>query len=413
MIFQIITILFYLLTYNRILAQIFNSIIRKFEIHFDDEVDFKILFINKIEQLETFITVYTNNPIEQMNEINKNYVKYKNLISTKKKNEQRLNAKKKNVEEDNENLIFKNPKYINWKEIYKKGYDKFYIIFTIIIAMADITVYAVIYAIWLDYKDKSSSTLELIYNSWNFERNTLRIVNFYNFMLFNNQTLEDIKRDFFTDNNYTAIENIHRILYSYYDLKKKRQKIANIYRNYDYFCEYTCKSLYDVLDSMKTTMFAKTLIKLREQNIVDIEQMKAGFVKECEQSKPFIGNSVSPAFQNLYQKVTDSMILMNNRTYEAIIGKIFSSSFQRLSFLYLFVIKYIIYVVGNITYTDASNTILHILENYIIITLILYIIYEIILFIFFFFVYIFNIGTECKNMFRLKRVFEITNSIEN
>ena len=414
MIFQIITILFYLLKYNLIMAQIINSIIRKFDMNFDEEVDFKTLFSNKIEQLETFITIYTNNPIEPMNEINKNYIKYKNLISKKKKNEQRLNNNKKIVVEEDENLIFKdNQKYINWKEIYQKGYDKFYIIFTIIIAIADITVYVVIYSVWLDYKNKSSSTLESIYNSWNFERNTLRIVNFYNTMLFNNQTLEDIKRDFFRDDNYTAIENIHRILYSYYDLKKKRQKIANIYKNYDYFCEYTCKSLYDVLESMKTTMFAKTLIKIKEQNNIDIEQLKAGFVNECEESNPFIGNSVSPAFQNLYQKVTDAMILLNNRTYEEIIGKIFNISFQRLSSVYLFVIKFIIYVVGNITYIDASNTILQILENYIIITLILYIIYEIILFIFFFFVYIFNISTECKNMFKLKSVFEITNSIEN
>ena len=164
---------------------------------------------------------------------------------------------------------------------------------------------------------------------------------------------------------------------------------------------------------MKTTMFAKTLIKIRAQNNIDIEQLKAGIVKECEESKPFIGNSVSPAFQNLYQKVTDSMILLNNRTYEAIIGKIFNISFQSLSSIYFIVIKFIIYIVGSITYTDASDTILQILENYIIITLILYIIYEIVLFIFFFFVYIFNIGTECKNMFSLKCVFEITNSIEN
>ena len=113
MIFQIITILFYLLIYNRILAQIINSIIRKFDMIFDEEDDFKTLFINKILQLETFITKYTNNPIEPMNEINKNCIIYKNLINKKKKNEQRLNNNKKIVEEEDENLIFKdNQKYI-------------------------------------------------------------------------------------------------------------------------------------------------------------------------------------------------------------------------------------------------------------------------------------------------------------
>ena len=74
---------------------------KKFEIHFDDEVDFKTLFSNKIGQLETFITIYTDNPIEPMNEINKNCIKYKNAINKKTKSEQRLNANKKNVEEIN------------------------------------------------------------------------------------------------------------------------------------------------------------------------------------------------------------------------------------------------------------------------------------------------------------------------
>ena len=156
-----------------------------------------------------------------------------------------------------------------------------------------------------------------------------------------------------------------------------------------------------------------TLLNLKEKYNIDKEMMKKGFIKECEESKPFIGNSVSPAFQNLYQKVTDSMILLNNRTYEAIIREIFNSTFPKLSSTFLNVIRYIIYIVGKVTYTHASDRIFEILGNYIVITLILYILSEIALFIFFFFIYIWNINTECKNMFKLKSVFEITNSIEN
>ena len=414
MIFQIITILLYLLTYNRILAQILNSIIIKFEMNFDDDNDFKILFKTKIDQLNSIVNIYTNNPITPMSEINKNCIKYKNLLNKKKKNEQRSNMNKKIVEEEDDNLIFKDKqKYINWIEIYQKGYDKFYIIFTIIIAITDIIVYAVLFAIWIDYNKKSTATLELIYYSWNFERNTLRVVNFYNTMLFNNQTLEDITNDYFSYDNYTAIENIHQILYSYFELKRKRQNIANIYKSYEFFCDYNCKSLYDVLDSMKTNSFSQTLSIVKEKYNIDSEELKIGFVKECEENKPFIGNSVSPAFQNIYQKITDAMILLKNRTYEAVIKTIFSSSFPKLSSVFLNVIRYIIYIVGNITYTDASNTILEILGKYIIISLILYIVYEFLLFIFFFFIYIWNINTQCKNIFKLKSVFEVANPIDN
>ena len=129
MMFELLTIFFYLLTFNKILAQIINSIIIKFDIIYDDENDFRKLFSTKICQLEAFIVLYPTNPINSMREINKNYLKYKNLVSLKKKNEQRFNLNKKSIGDEDEKLIFKNnKKYINWTDIYKKGYNRFYII---------------------------------------------------------------------------------------------------------------------------------------------------------------------------------------------------------------------------------------------------------------------------------------------
>ena len=134
-----------------------------------------------------------------MNEINKNCLKYKNLVTKKRKNEQRLNANKKVVEEEDESILFKdNQKYVNWIEIYNRGYNKFYLIFTLLITIIDASVYGVIFGIWNNYGFKSKANLDSIYKSWNFERNTLRVVNFYNTMVFLNQTLEDITNDYCT-----------------------------------------------------------------------------------------------------------------------------------------------------------------------------------------------------------------------
>ena len=411
MIFQIITIIFYLLTYFEILVQIINSIILKFDLIFDDENDFKKLFAAKIDQLESIVSIYSNNPITSMNEINKNSIKYKNLINKKKKNEQNIN--KKIFEEDKAFKFNNRQKYINWKEIYKKGYGKFYMIFTLIIAIGDILVYGIILIIWIEYSEKSKATFEIINHSWIFERNTLRVANFFNTMIFMNLTSEDISHDYFSPTEDRTMENLLQILSSYYVLRKKRQKIINIYKRFSYFSDYNCKSLYNVIQSIEDNSFAQTLLILKDKYNLDPERIKNGFIKECEESKPFIGNSVSPSFQSLYQKIANSMILLNNRTYKAIIDKIFNSNFPKISSLFLSVTRYIIYIVGKVTYTDASNRIIEILGNYIDITLILYIISEILLFIIFFLIYIWNINTECKNMFKLKSVFEITNSIEN
>ena len=413
MIFELLTLLFYLLIFNKILANIINSIISKFDIIYDDENDFRKIFSTKICQLESFIILYPSNPINSMREINKNYLKYKNLVSLKKKNEQRFNISKKLIEEEDEKLIFKdNKKYINWTDIYKKGYNRFYMIIVIIILILNIIIFGVVYGIWLDYQYKSESTFELIYYSWNFERNTLRLVNFYNTMIFSNQTMDDLTRDYFSSDKYNCIENINKILYSYYLIRKKRKKISGIYKSYDYFTNKTCKSLYDYLNTITESTFAKTLELMKEKYNQDPEALKDSFRKECLNTQSFIGNSVSPAFQSLYKKVTDAMLSFNDRTYKGIIDRIFNSGLKKISSMFLNVTRYIIYIVGKITYTKASNKINFILGKYIIITLILYIFSECVHFVFFFFIYIWNINNQCKNMFKLKRVFEVTSSTD-
>ena len=415
MIIHIIIIIFYLLAFNKILAKIINSVIIKFDIILDNENDFKKLFKIKINLLQSIVNIYPNNPIESMKEVNKNCAKYRNLMNAKKKNEQRLNINKKLIKEDEEekHLFKDNKKYISWIDIYKNGYDRFYIIFLIIVSIIDISVYSVILAIWIDYKYKSETTLDLINYSWNFERNTLRLVNFYHSMLFTNQTMDDLSRDYYSENKYNCIENFHKVLYTYYELRKKRKNIANIYKNYDYFSDYNCKSLYEYISTKEiSNSFKDTMKIMKEKYNKNIEQIKASFIKECEETQSFIGNSVSPAFQSLFQKVIDAMILFNNRTYNGIINRIFNSTLPTISSKFLHVQRYIVYISGKVTYTNATANIIAILGNYIIISLILYILSEFVHFIFFFFIYIWNINIECKNMFKLKRVFEITNPIE-
>ena len=155
--------------------------------------------------------------------------------------------------------------------------------------------------------------------------------------------------------------------------------------------------------------FYRTINKIETIYGEDVEKIKQLFIEECESSRTFLGKSISQIFQSLYQKIIDAMILFKDRSYEGIINKIFNSSLPKISSMFLNVTKYIIYIIGKMTYTDASQRFIEILETYIIITLVLYILSECILFILFFFLYIRNIGIECKNMFTLKSVFEVTN----
>jgi hypothetical protein len=100
MIFQIITILFYLYAYNSVLSEIINSIIAKFDILFDNELDFRQIYTHKINLLESLVNEKNYNPGHSIININKNCSKYETLIGINKKTEQKLNINKKfdNVE---------------------------------------------------------------------------------------------------------------------------------------------------------------------------------------------------------------------------------------------------------------------------------------------------------------------------
>ena len=404
MIFQIITILCYLYTYNSVLTEIINSLIAKFDIIFDNENDFKKLYTRKINLLESLVNEKNYNLGNSINDINKNCVKYENLVGLNKKNEQRLNINKRYEKEEEKPIVFKdNQKYINWVDIYKKGYDRFYIIFTIIIALIDIMVYGVIYSIWKSYEAKSKETLELIDDSWSFERYTLRIINFYHHMIFANQTLDNITSDYFTENNYTCIENFLIVLNSYNELRRKKEE-SNIFKSFSDYCDYTCESLYNYMESLENS-WSSALKEMEDTNAY-----KKGFINHCENVTTFILNSVTPAFQGFYQKCIDAMILFKDRSYDELIKKLFYSDLPTVTTIFLNVTRYILYIIGKVSYSGSFDTIIGILANTIIISLVMYIVSECLLFVFFFFVYFWNINIECKNMFILKRVFEVTNS---
>ena len=104
------------------------------------------------------------------------------------------------------------------------------------------------------------------------------------------------------------------------------------------------------------------------------------------------------------------MILINNRNYTELIDKLFNSDLSNISSLFLNVTRYILYIIGKVSYSGSFDLIKEMLGNTIIISLIIYIIIECLLFIFFFFVYFWNINIQCKNMFILTKVFDVTNS---
>ena len=413
MIFQIITIVFYLYTYNSVLSEIINSLISKFDVIFDSEHDFKKLYSHKINLLESLVNNKNYNIGDSINSINKNCVKYENLVGINKMTEQRLNMNKKLEKDDEKEKLFKNSqKYINWIDIYDKGYDRFYIIFTIVILVIDVIIYVIIFCLWKNYEKKYILTLKLIHDSWDFERYTLILINFYHHMIFANQTLDDLTEDYFSDNEYSFIENFLIILKSYNLLRRQKLESGGVFKSYEDFCDYNCQSLFDYMRIISSS-WKSTLNVMEEKYGINQNVLTQRFVEQCEKAQTFILDSVTPAFQGFYQKCLGAMIQITDRTYQGLINKLFYSDLPSVTSIFLNVTRYILYIIGKESYTGSFEQIIDVLEKTIIFSLVLYIATEVLLLIFFFFIYIWNINRECKNMYILKRVFEITNSNDN
>ena len=404
---QIIIILFYLYSFNRVLAEIINSLIAKFDIVFDDEHDFKKIFTRKINLLESLINEKNYNPGNTINRINKNCSNYENIVRKNKKMEQNLNRNKKFDNEEDKPLEYNdNQKFINWIDIYKKGYNKPYIIFIIIIIIIDFIVFGFFLGLWKRYESQSILTFDLIHDSWDFERHTLTIINFYHHMIFMNQTLDNISNDYFHENNNSCIENFLIILTEYNKLRKKIDN-TDIIKSYNELCEYNCQSLYDFIGNLSNS-WIDTLKIIEIEYGKDINIHKNNFIKQCENTKVFAVNSVTTFFQGFYQKCFNEMITITDRSYEGLINKLFNSHLSNLTLTFLNVLRFIVYILGKVAYSESFEKILEILETVIVISLILYISVEILLFIIFIFIYIWNINLECRNMFILKHVFEVT-----
>ena len=164
------------------------------------------------------------------------------------------------------------------------------------------------------------------------------------------------------------------------------------------------------METVDNNSWITTLKEMENNYGKNRNSLKQNFIYECENVKTFIVDSVTPAFQGFYQKCIDAMILFNDRNYTTLIDQLFNRDLPTITSIFLNVTRYILYIIGNVSYSGSFDKIIEILGNTIITSLILYIIAECLLFFFFIFVLFWNINIDCKNMFILKKVFEVTSS---
>ena len=410
MIIQIIIIFIYLIVFDQIVSEIINYIILKFDTTYDSENDFQRLYNIKISQIETLLQIYTCNPIMTLNAMNKNCSKYKTFENARKKEEQRTNMNKNKISNEKKyKILFNKEKYVKWHEILISGQNNLYIIFTVIIFIVDVIIYAAIYLCFTNYFAKRDILLSLVDDSWNNEKNIYAVVNYYQTMLLYNMTMDELTEKYYVNTEQkTIIDKIENSLYSILTFKKEQSTIPNLYRNFCYFlgnnCD--CESLINYYMNDKTFTLYKT-IEVMENNHKTFG-LKNIFVHNCVNSHFIVDGSGLPAFQSLYQKCINAIVSLNDFSYEGLINKLFHRDFLVITIIFLNGVDFITNIFGKVSYTDARMNLFSFLDENIYLSLGLYCVSEAVLILIFIIIYVWKMNNKCRNMWKLKKMFQIT-----
>ena len=412
MIIQILIIIIYLIVFDKIISEIINYIILNFDTTYDSEYDFQRLYNIKISQIETLLQIYTSNPIITINAMNKNCSKFKTLENARKKEEHRTNMNKNKISNEKQyKILFNKEKYVKWHEILTNGQNTFYILFTIIIFIVYIIVYMAIYICFNNYFSTRNLILSLTEEAWNNEKMVYTIANYYKTMMLYNMTINEMTKNYYSNSEQkTIIDQIENSLYSILSFSKTQKTIPSLYKDFCYFLddECDCNSLYNYYMNDSNSAFYKAT-KAMEKNY-GIYGLKNIFIQSCIEYELIIDHDALPAFQSLYQKIINSIVSLNDFSYEGLIDKLFSRDFKITTAIFLYNVQYITNIYGKLSYTNARMNLFAFLDENIYLSLILYCVSEVTMFLIFLLIYVRNMNNKCRNMWKLKKIFQITDS---
>jgi hypothetical protein len=94
-------------------------------------------------------------------------------------------------------------------------------------------------------------------------------------MILANQTIENLSNDYFVDNEYSCIENFLLILKSYNLLRRQKIESGGVFKSYEDFCDYNCKSLFSYMRKISSS-WKTTVDKMEEK--YSINQQRKGTI---------------------------------------------------------------------------------------------------------------------------------------
>ena len=396
----------FLLSFNKIVISVLNYIIITIETK-NEGFDFKDTFNKKINNLEIILELYKGNPLDAIQDLNVIYNEYNAYITNKNKvNIHDVN--KKNLKKSEDDNFFKHQQKITQKDIVNLNLNKRYIYFLFFLILIVLIIFFFFIFLWDDYFLKKVKLFNIITKNAKLEKSCYEAINLYELMIFNNYTLDELANIFEissqssneTEGNESnpIFNSFFQDLYLLFDKEKDQTNMLSLFKDFEDLAEFNCIN-------MVVTFKYEIIEKCHE--ILEGVNLKQKLVDICIISHITESKDIKTIFERHFQFMKNGMLSLTDFSFEGLNKNLDSTIIGRIAFFFFSTTIYIIEVTTSKPHKDSIQKLMSLLNQRILITEISFIIFGVALIFIIMFYYIYNINNFCKQIFLLRKTFNI------
>ena len=393
----------YILSYFKILAELFNDIEKKMDLK-NDDISVREMFLQKIEKLKIIISLYKQDIYQAIVDLNFIYDNYKKFIEEKNKELAKLLKREKFL---NEKIMSSNNKAI--KEIQKNvsliEVNRVYLYFIAFCSLTSLIISIVVFLMWVSYESTYRRIYKVVQYHGEVSINAYKIINYYQLMVYNSITVDDInnlegldssKWEDFIQKLYTDLENLHEVEKYMNNLKQYN------FNNLEEYFNHNCSSFINQI-----FLIANALV-----NNPSKEQFRNFFVEICEMANIFQSKNYKYVFGMLFEITQVGINEINDHSYSGLISHIRGSNFAKRTIIFLFLYYYICEILSYRVQRQSFIKISELIDSYLLIGFVIYYIASFIFILIIILVYIYKFKKNYYKLHEMKKVFKICNKQE-
>ena len=399
----LIVIYLYIQEYYKIIAGVFNNIEKKMDMK-NDDISVREMFLQKIEKLKIIISLYKQDIYQAIVDLNFIYDNYKKFVEEKNKEmakylkkERFLDVKKDTGDDKSIKIIQNNISFL------KENMIHYYLI--IISMLITLVISIILIILWNSFKSSYNRIQYLIKSHSNLTDNAYKIVNYYQLMIHNSFTIEDINKfnGFDSSENGDLFVKLYEDLEELYESKGHTDNLGKYnLNNIDKYFNHTCESFYDYVYKTNQALM----------NNPGSPNYKNFFIKVCNKANVFKSKSYKSIYSMLFEMVQIGMNQITEHSYESLIDYKRSFHFMKTTTVFLFVYYYTFEIIGMNVQRQSYVKISELFENYLHSGFIIYYIISIISLFIIFFLYIYKFNKKYIRIHEMKKIFKICNKRE-